>query len=226
MDRWWLAERWQVSPVWAASWVLWVIGSIVLHELGHGWAAMRRGDTTPRDTGHMTWNPMVHMGGVSLICFLLFGFTWGMMPVDPSRMRGRFADAYVAAAGPAMNFGLGVLCVLADGVWLRVGPGVAASNVVMNVHTFLWTGAMINVVGVLFNLLPVPPLDGSRIVANFVPAYGRFIYSEKGALFGLLSAALLFQFAGRFIWPATEYVATYGCVLAAQLLGGNWISPL
>ena len=58
---WWVAELLRDSPMLLASWVVWVIGSIVLHELAHGWAAIRQGDDTPRALGHMTWNPIVHM---------------------------------------------------------------------------------------------------------------------------------------------------------------------
>jgi hypothetical protein len=94
---------------------VWVIGSIVLHELAHGWAAIRLGDTTPRDLGHMTWNPLVHMGGFSLVVFAVIGIAWGMMPVDPSRLRGRYGDALVALAGPAMNI---VLAAVSFAVWL------------------------------------------------------------------------------------------------------------
>ena len=106
MATWWVIEAWEQSPVLLGSWVFWVFFSITLHELGHGWAAMRVGDQTPRLTGHMTWNPIVHMGPVSLVLFALLGLCWGAMPVDPSRFRGKHADAKVAFAGPMMNFSL------------------------------------------------------------------------------------------------------------------------
>ena len=80
------------------GWVFWVIFSICLHELAHGWAAIWQGDRTPRETGHMTMNPMVHMGGASLIVFALVGIAWGLMPTDPSRYRwGRRGRIQAAA---------------------------------------------------------------------------------------------------------------------------------
>jgi Zn-dependent protease len=112
-----VSDLYQENPVALASWVFWVIASIVLHELGHGIAAIRSGDRTPIDTGHMTWNPLVHMGPISLLCFAILGFCWGAMPVDPSRFRGRYDEAKVAAAGPCMNFGLAITCAVLYAVW-------------------------------------------------------------------------------------------------------------
>ena len=79
---WWVTDALSVSPVLLISWVVWVIGSIVLHELAHGWAAISRGDRTPIERGHMTWNPLIHMGGMSLLVFAVVGIAWGMMPVN------------------------------------------------------------------------------------------------------------------------------------------------
>ena len=70
------------------TWVIWVLGSIVLHELSHGWAALWEGDDTPRRLHRLTINPWVHMGPTSLIVFAVLGIAWGLMPVDPSRFRG------------------------------------------------------------------------------------------------------------------------------------------
>jgi len=225
--NWWVSNYWDINPVLLGSWVIWVIGSIILHELGHGVAAIRCGDTTPIDTGHMTWNPLVHMGATSLICFALFGFTWGLMPVNPSRFRGRYAEALVAAAGPAVNLGLAAICIFGDAMWLRFGPQTGlALHVIGNVHTFLWTGAMINVMGVLFNLLPVPPLDGSRILADFVPAYARAMQTEKGAIAGLLVVALIFAGGAGYVWDLTFKVATVSIATLNGALGGQWMNPI
>src|SRR5262249_8984123 len=110
--NWWVAEIWNQSPVLLVSWIVWVIGSIVLHELAHGWAALWCGDRTPIETGHMTWNPLVHMGQMSLLMFALVGIAWGQMPVDPSRFRGRYDDAKVALAGPLMNLALAITALV------------------------------------------------------------------------------------------------------------------
>ena len=85
---WWVHEEFRAGGLVAVlSWAFWVIFSITLHELGHGWAAIRQGDDTPRRFGRMTLNPLVHMGVPSLVMFALIGIAWGAMPVEPSRFR-------------------------------------------------------------------------------------------------------------------------------------------
>lgn len=218
--NWWLAEYWQSGgPVWVGSWILWVIGSIVLHELGHGVAALHSGDDTPRATGHMTFNPLVHIPWpFAWIMFLIFGFTWGLMPVSPSNFRGRHDDAKVAAAGPFVNLILLIICCIAGGLWLRFGSGVPP-HIYNNVHVFFFVGAGINAMGVLFNLIPIPPLDGSRIVADFYPRYDRFFQGEHGAVVGLLAFMLLFSVASQRLWDQAFNVATWGTLRFASLFG-------
>lgn len=118
MNRWWVSAYWEADPALLVSWVFWVIVSIVLHELAHGWVAIRLGDRTPIETGRMTWNPLVHMGQTSLIVFALVGIAWGMMPVNPSSLRGRYGDAWVSLAGPAMNLALALVLIVLGGIWL------------------------------------------------------------------------------------------------------------
>ncbi|MFO0861829.1 MAG: site-2 protease family protein [Phycisphaerales bacterium] len=219
---WWVAQWYQISPILLYSWVLWVILSICLHELGHGWMAIRCGDNTPRALGHMTMNPMVHIPWPwAWVMFALFGFTWGLMPVSPDRFRGRYDDAKVAAAGPAVNLILAVLCIAGSVGWLFIGPKTP-DNVQQNVAVFLWTGVMINFMGVVFNLIPVPPLDGSRILADFSGSYRRLIYSEQGAVISLLCAMLLFSAASGPIWGVTFRAADWSLRIAASLAGQNW----
>ena len=96
-----------------------VVVSIVLHELAHGYAAIKLGDDTPLVTGHMTFDPLVHMGGMSLILLAIAGIAFGAMPVDRTRLRGRYGEAIMAAAGPAMNVLLAVLALTTLGLWDR-----------------------------------------------------------------------------------------------------------
>ena len=95
MDGWWVSDVLDGlanGKVVLTSWIVWVAISISLHELGHGWMAIRCGDRTPIDTQHMTINPFVHIPPMAWIMFALFGFTWGLMPVNPSRFRGRYDE--------------------------------------------------------------------------------------------------------------------------------------
>ncbi|MBS0196564.1 MAG: site-2 protease family protein [Planctomycetes bacterium] len=219
-SSWWLADAWNQNPMFAVSWVFWVIFSICLHELGHGVAAIRCGDDTPRLLGHMTWNPLVHMGTWSLIMFALFGFTWGQMPVNPLRFRGRYDDAFVAFAGPFVNLILFVLCAVASCLWIVYGRGLP-DPFGANLGVFVTCGTMINVVGFIFNLVPVPPLDGSRILGNFVPAYANLWRTESGAIIGMVAFALLFMAGGSRIWHVANTVAVTVIQAGVKLLPGH-----
>ncbi|MFG0257486.1 MAG: site-2 protease family protein [Phycisphaerales bacterium JB043] len=187
LSGWWVADVLATSgPVMLFSWVVWVILSICLHELGHGIAAIRLGDNTPRELGRMTMDPLVHMGGFSLIIFAVIGFAWGAMPVDPTRLRHKYGEAIVAAAGPAVNLLLAILCVVLLGLWLGLMGGVVSEGVYESVATVLRTGAGLNILLMMLNLLPVPPLDGSKILANFSYQYRNAISNPNAALFGMI----------------------------------------
>ncbi len=192
MANWWAAAFWDSNPMLLVSWVFWVVVSIVLHELGHGWAALRAGDRTPIESGHMTWNPVVHMGVPSLVVFALAGIAWGLMPVDPRRFKRRHDDAVVAGAGPAMNFGLSAVCHVLLAVWVAAAGGywmgwmTVPERLFDNMQTFLRVGAVLNLVLIALNLLPIPPLDGSRILQSFVPVYGRLWENEGSRIAALV----------------------------------------
>ena len=195
---WWIADWWSADrgPVIVTSWVFWVITSIVLHELSHGWAAIRAGDRTPIYTGHMTWNPLVHMGHISLIMFALMGIAWGAMPVNPSAFRGRYDEAKVAGAGPAMNLAIALVCMVVASVWGAFGGFGVDDHVYQTVMIFFTLGCALNITLMLFNLIPVPPLDGSKIVAEFVPAYRRVIDHPHVQIGAFVLFLILFQGAG------------------------------
>ena len=118
MTGWWVHNAFvNGGAIMLVAWIFWVLFSITLHELAHGWAAIWEGDMTPRELGRMTANPVVHMGGLSLLVFAAIGIAWGMMPVNPSRFRHRrWGDAIVAAAGPVMNILLSIVCLTASGI--------------------------------------------------------------------------------------------------------------
>lgn len=228
MPNWWVSETLAVvGPVYLISWVMWVIISITLHELGHGWMAIRCGDSVPYHSGHMTWNPFIHIPFPwAWIMFVMFGFTWGLMPTNPANYRRRHDESRVAFAGPAMNLALLVACIFLSGFWLKFGQqtGVSA-EMYRNVHLFFYTGILINAVGFAFNLLPVPPLDGSRILGDFVPSFGRLWESEKGQILGFFAFAIIFFVGARYVWMFGHIVATLGGSLFARAIGATWIDP-
>lgn len=215
---WWVADYFHTDKVLLVSHVFWVIFAICLHELGHGWAAIRLGDRTPILTGHMTWNPVVHMGIPSLIVFALTGYAWGAMPVDASRLRGRYADSIVAAAGPTMNLGLAVVCTAALALWMRYTPQATPDHFEQNVRTFLFVGAYLNCVLLVLNLLPVPPLDGSRIVADFVPSFRRLISDPRAAMAGLILIFIAFNQIGPAVSRGASRAILDTCQWAGRVL--------
>ncbi|MEO1236124.1 MAG: site-2 protease family protein [Planctomycetota bacterium] len=180
--------------------VLTVVISIVLHELAHGWAALSRGDPTPNVQGRMTGNPMVHMGPWSLFALAVVGISWGQMPIDPTRMRGRYAEAFVSAAGPAMNLLIAFVALTALGLLTRFGPPAEETGVIANATQLLLIAGTLNLVLMLFNLMPAPPLDGSHILANFSEGYARFAFNPAQPGVGLL------LFFGAFILVQPMFV--------------------
>jgi len=176
--------------------VLVVVVSIVLHELAHGYMALRLGDPTPQVSGHMTLNPMVHMGPFSLVILMLVGIAWGAMPVDRTRLRGRYAESWVALVGPATNVVLMLIGILSVGLTLRFAGSQEEGTMLANAIELGWTLAVINALLAVFNMFPIPPLDGSHVLANLHQGYARLISdpSKQGMFF--LSFAFVFVLIG------------------------------
>ena len=165
------------QPIRYVQLIVIVILSICLHELAHGVAALSQGDDTPRRTGHMTLNPIVHMGWQSIIFLCIGGIAWGAMPVNPAKFRSRqWGDVLVAAAGPLSNLLLGFMFVAMLAIALRVE--------FLSVH-FFYLAARVNLTLCFFNCLPIPPLDGFHIFSKFFPALKILTKSYYG-LFALM----------------------------------------
>ncbi len=209
MSGWWMHSLYDTfggaangGATAVVAWIFWIIFSITLHELAHGWAAMRLGDRTPAELGHMTANPLVHMGVWSLLMFALVGIAWGMMPTDPSRYRnGRRGRAWVAIAGPLTNAALAIIAIVIAGVLTGLfpsggGPGwspsASAAGLVDQIVLFLFIGAMLNIVLALFNLLPIPPLDGSQVLAGLSFRAGQFYRRPEIQQWGFIGLIVVF----------------------------------
>ena len=146
-----------------------LLTSIPLHEAAHAWASDRLGDPTARLAGRMSLNPLRHFDLLGALCMLFVGFGWAKpVPIAAtSRFRHPRRDmALSAAAGPAANVLLAYVCMVLYKLCYYFLPDVWVCNFI-----FLVFGAMVsvNVTLAMFNLLPVPPLDGSRIFNVFLP---------------------------------------------------------
>jgi Zn-dependent protease len=151
--------------------------SLSVHEWAHAWSAHKLGDDTAERMGRLTLNPLAHMDPIGTFLLPLLGIPFGWakpVPVDPTRFRRNVSQsagmAITAAAGPISNLILAVLCAVVFGLLLRFKQDLAAQP---GVVALLVGGMSINVALAIFNLLPIPPLDGSRIVAHFIPAKSR-----------------------------------------------------
>lgn len=217
--HWWIAD-YSDQPVLLGSWIFWVVFSITLHELGHGFVAIRCGDDTPHYLGHMTLNPLVHIPRTAWIMFILFGFTWGLMPVNPRNFRKRYDEARVSFAGPTVNLILFLICATASIAWAVRAAGVP-NPWRENVWMFLYTGCVMNAMGFVFNLIPIPPLDGSRILADFVPAYRGLWLRENTAAIGLVAMGVLFFSGSHYVWGVAYSITDWVIDRGVGAIGGR-----
>lgn len=169
-----------------------------LHEFAHGWMAEKLGDHTARAAGRLTLNPLASLDPFGALFLLLFGFGWAKpVPVNPWNFKKPKRDmAITALAGPVSN----LLAALVGGIlyfalYLFVLPS-ASTSVFIAVDAFLSAYIVINVSLAVFNLLPVPPLDGSRVVSAFLSdramaAYYRYQNAIVMVLFLLLFSGVL-----------------------------------
>lgn len=161
-----------------------ILLAVTLHELAHGYVADRLGDPTPRAAGRLTANPLVHLDLVGTLVFLLTGMIgWAKpVPVNPGYFRRpRRGMLWVGLAGPATNLVLAVLFALCYRLLLPLNApalaGEEALRLVFPLTLMAQAGVTVNLGLCLFNLLPIPPLDGSRVLAGVLPAGGaRLLY--------------------------------------------------
>lgn len=156
----------------AIFWIIALLYSVVIHEVSHGAVANSLGDPTAKNLGRLTLNPLKHLdmfGSIllPLISFMLGGFIFGYakpVPYNPANLRDRkYGPAKVALSGPASNIALAVLF----GLTLRFLPDVFSSSLVPEL---LGTVVTLNLFLAIFNLFPIPPLDGHWLLMTFLPA--------------------------------------------------------
>ncbi|MGN1073669.1 MAG: site-2 protease family protein [Eubacteriales bacterium] len=157
-----------------------VILALSVHELYHGLVAYKLGDPTAKNAGRLTLNPLAHLDPLGLVCMVLFRFGWAKpVPIDMRYFKHPRRDmAIVAAAGPVSNLLFGTLCVFCYYLLVLYAP---ANAFLSAMATFFATLAVLNVGFAVFNLLPVPPLDGSRVVGLFLPQkwYWKIMQYER-----------------------------------------------
>jgi len=155
------------------------------HEFAHGYAAAQLGDPTPRRAGRLTLNPLAHLDPLGTILLLVFGFGWAKpVPIDPTYFPNwRRGLLTVAAAGPVANVVLAILFGFPFKIGLASPDGPGGG--------LLLTIVLINAVLAIFNLIPIPPLDGSKILVGILPGQLGLAYARLSAFGPLLLLLLL-----------------------------------
>ena len=162
--------------------------AIPLHEAAHALVSAKLGDTTAKDRGRLTLNPMAHFDLLGALCMIFTGIGWAKpVPTYASRFKNPKAGmALTAAAGPVANLLVAFVAVLLYKILYYTLPASAAINFVL---LFLEYMASINTMLAVFNLLPVPPFDGSRIVTVFLPqrTYFKLMQYEQYIMIAVLA---------------------------------------
>ena len=168
-----------------------VLMALVLHEMAHGWAAYLLGDRTAKEQGRLSLDPLKHLDLIGTVCMLLGGVGWARpVPIDPSRFRIRnqkLGMAITAIAGPLCNFLQAFLAAVIAYLIRWKGSGAFCETAV----SFLAMLAALNVGLGTFNLIPVPPLDGSRLLLPLLPDRAVSVLLKHERICGVVFLALI-----------------------------------
>ncbi len=179
-----------------------ILLALSFHETAHGFAAWKCGDNTAHNLGRLSLNPLRHLDPVGFLCMLVFGYGWAKpVPVNTRNFRNPKRDmALTAAAGPGANLLLGLLSALLFGVSLAFyshlfykAEASFLTNCLYYVCQLMAISAEVNFLFMSFNLIPLPPFDGSRIALAFLPTriYFSIMRYERQIMFGLLIVLLI-----------------------------------
>ncbi len=182
-----------LAPSLLISRIVTLIIALTVHEFSHAFIADRLGDRTPRANGRLTLNPLKHLDVLGSLMLIVAGFGWAKpVPVNPYalRQRSRSALMWVSLAGPGSN----LLLALAAGLILRfrLVPWQASAGFLPSAAEFLFTFLSINLILLLFNLIPLSPLDGEKILEFFLPPSIAVKYARIQPYGPILLMVLLF----------------------------------
>ena len=173
-----------------------ILIAITFHEFAHAYVADKLGDDTPRNQGRLTLNPLGHLDPIGSVMLLFAGFGWGKpVEVNPRNYDRRFsmdkADAIVSIAGPLMNFFLDiVLTIIYCAIYKFSSVAFINSQVGTIVLLMINIAISINIGLGVFNLIPLPPLDGSKVLKAFLPYNSRQWFENNEKIFEMIFVAL------------------------------------
>ena len=170
-----------------------ILIALTFHEFAHAWAANKLGDETPKVQGRLNLNPLSHIDPVGFIFLIVAGFGWGKpVQIDVRNFKGKYsiskAEAIVSAAGPIMNFILAFVFLIIYYILFRTTNIIYSLSVQWQQVVYI---VMINIISIniglgVFNLLPVPPLDGSKILMHFLPYKGKEWFYKNQQIFYII----------------------------------------
>lgn len=198
-----------------------VLIALTFHEFAHAWAANKLGDDTPKYQGRLNLNPLSHIDPVGFVFLIIAGFGWGKpVQIDPRNFNGKYslskAEAIVSAAGPIMNFILAfvflilyyVLFVVTDAV---TGLSMQWQQILFAIITYTIS---INIGLGVFNLIPLPPLDGSKILTHFLPYKAKeWFYRNEQIFYIVFLLLFITRLSGVILTP----------IFTAVFNGMDWV---
>ena len=203
-----------------------VIIAITFHEFAHGYAAYKLGDDTAKRQGRLSLNPFAHLDPIGTLMLLVAGFGWGKpVEVDPRNYTRKISmekgEAIVSLAGPLMNFILAIIFTLIYcAIYKFAGIAFMTSTVGMVILMLLSSTISINIGLGVFNLIPLPPLDGSKIIMPFLPYKAKEFFVNNEQIFYIVFVLIwITGIAGTIITPAINWVSK-GVLALGKLIFG------
>jgi len=187
-----------------------ILVALTFHEYAHGYVAYKYGDDTAKRSGRLTLNPLAHLDPLGTIMLFLVHFGWAKpVPVNPYRLRNPRRDMlWISAAGPLANMVVALLSGLLLRFVLAVGGAPHKHSIVGLLAVMVIMSLQINLALAIFNVLPIAPLDGSKILAGLLPAkhIGKVYFLERYGPFILIGLIILGRatgvpILGSLIWP-------------------------
>ena len=203
-----------------------VLIAITFHEFAHGFVAYKLGDNTAKNEGRLSLNPLDHLDPIGSLMLLFAGFGWGKpVHVNPRNYTRKISmekgEAIVSAAGPIMNFLLAIIFTLIYyAIYKFAGSQFLSSTVGGIIMLLISYTISINIGLGVFNLIPLPPLDGSKIIMPFLPYKAKEWFTNNEQLFSLVFVVLwITGIAGTIISPAINLVTTGILSLGKLIIG-------
>ncbi len=192
--------------------------SLSAHEFAHGYAAYKMGDNTAKYEGRLTLNPMAHLDPIGTFCLLFFHFGWANpVPINPMYFKNkRLGIIVVSLAGPLMNFVIALISTIVRAIAYKFMP----MGILLNfVSIILEMCVVMNIGLMVFNLIPIPPLDGSKILGELLPAKARFEYYRiERTLSLILMFALVFGLLNPILTPIRNGMISLMNVITALIV--------